>query len=163
MPKQLDDTYLRKSRGGMLEFPSFRLAELDRLCRILEISRWAATRFCRVLKVPLIYIGHRAYYNEFALERVIYVLTRVGGPGFAAPGSYHKNVGKKDVPVELDEDLQKQFEDPVVLMEMIAAQGRNMGPAAKVADLIKRLEAKREVSKSLNAGKNGHRSDKTTA
>lgn len=153
MAKNEPETYLRKERGGLLTFSSFALAELDRLCRILQIPRGTATRLCRTLGIPLVYIGNCTYYSEASLEKVMFVLSRVGGPGFAAPGSEYKTSGKKGVPTKIDENIQKQFEDPAILVEMTAAQGRNLGSASKVVDLIKRIDAKKELAKSIPLGK----------
>ena len=80
----------------------------------------------------------------------MFVLSRLGGPGFAAPGSDFKTSGKKGIPTELTKEILDQFEDPSVLVEMTAAQGRNVGAASKVVDLIKRIEAKKELAKSLD-------------
>ena len=155
----MDETSIRKSRGGILDFPSFKLAELERLCRILEIPRCTATRLCKSLNIPLMYIGRCAYYNEFAFERAVYVLTRVNGPGFAAPGSRMKTAGKCKLPTEMTKALTAQLQDPGIMVEMVAAQGRNINSAVKVADAIKRFDLKKEVGKTLT---NADRTGKTT-
>jgi len=145
----MDETYLAKQRGGIIQFPSFALVELDRLCRILEIPRGTATRLCHALNIPLIYVGKQAYYSEATFERIMFVLSRVGGPGFATPGSEYKTKGKKGIPIQIDDALKKQCGDASILLEMTAAQGRNVGGASKVVDLIKKIQSKQELSKII--------------
>ena len=55
------------------------------------ISRSKAHRLCKNLHVPLIYIGDNILFNESTLTRMLYYLTKVGGKGFAAPGSNYKD------------------------------------------------------------------------
>ncbi len=136
-----------QQRLGQLHLSSYELRELKYICDLFGISRGTATLLCRALKVPLFYIKESALYNQSAFERILYVLTRYGGPGFAAPGSYfkakgmYKTMSAKDVLTYVPEDLHDKAEDPLILVEM-AATGGNKTSAKALANVISRINTK---------------------
>ena len=59
------------------------------------------------LKIPILYLGKERWYNLYALDKVLYYLSRVGGGGFVGPGTNAKNSGKTPFLRELtDEDIK---------------------------------------------------------
>lgn len=134
----LTEIDLKKQRGRSLALPSFRLQELDTLCKFFQVERATAAQLCKSMRVPLFYVGDCAYYNEFALERAIYILTRSGGPGFVAPHSSPKMRGTLvGVPREVSDSLQQEIESPATTVELTSAQGRKMPPASRITNLLK--------------------------
>lgn len=137
-----------KQRLGLQTFSTFELREIGWVCRAFNISRNTAVRLLHALKIPLFHIAKSSLYNQAALERVLYVLTRYGGPGFAAPGSVYKASGQYRTKrggkplFEVDEKLLEKTEDPLILVEMAASDGRNKSAARSLADTIKSIQAK---------------------
>jgi len=137
-----------KARLGLLRFGNYELRDLNFLCTTFKISRGTATRLCHSLKIPLFYIGKSALFNQTAFEKIIYTLTRYGGPGFAAPGSTYKwsgqyrNPSADKPPTAVDKDLLAKAEDPAIFIEMLAAGGRSSSAAKSLAEVIKKLGSK---------------------
>ena len=110
-----------------LEYSSYQ--DVRGLATTLSVSEKHALLFLRALKVPILYVPGRKLYSPIALETVLHVLTRYGGPGFIAPASEMKNYGgpyrDPDIPTEVSEEIQKEASDPRTLLEMVAVQKQN--------------------------------------
>lgn len=138
-------------RLGTLHFGNFELRDLKLLCDTFNISRGTATRLCHSLKIPLFYIGKSALYNQMAFEKIIYTLTRYGGPGFAAPGSQFKwsgqyrNTSAGKPLCKVTDELLAKAEDPCIFIEMLAAGGRSSSAAKSLAEVIKKLGSKKKT------------------
>jgi len=115
------------------------MRELKYLCQAFGISRQSAIHLCKALRVPLFYIGKAILFQQFALERVLYILTRAGGTGFAAPGSKFKARGRSGVPFDVTDSHLKMLNDPLILAEMFFGSGRREKAAKALADVIKKL------------------------
>lgn len=137
-----------KARCGIIDFPNFRLLELDRLCKMLIVNRATATRICNTLSIPILQIGYRSYINESTLEQVLYGVTRIGSPGFAAPGSEYKRKGKKEIPAEFTPELSAQVKDRRNMTEMLAAKAKRPSELERFARAIAGLEIKKRISRA---------------
>ena len=132
-----------EARLGTQKIGAVKMAEVRILCANFGMSRTAGMHLLLALRVPLFHIGPNTMYNQTALERILYVLTRYGGPGFAAPGSAFKTRGnhKKDgygKPVtEISDDLIKKAQDPMILAEMAASTSLKMNTVSTMAKLLK--------------------------
>jgi hypothetical protein len=80
-----------KYRVGAQKIGGIMFKELSYMAAAFGISRVKARTLCKSLHVPLIYIGDSVLFNESTLTRILYYLTKVGGKGFAAPGSRYKD------------------------------------------------------------------------
>ena len=110
------------------------LAEVGELVDRWGVTRQAAFRLLRALHVPLLHITNEAYFNMYALEKVIYYLSRHGATGFSAPGSDYKNKDRAkmthlgDTKVEItDKDIK------VMATPLFIAEWQAMGSGAKPA------------------------------
>ncbi len=107
--------------------PANHLVEITVLMRWLGLKKGAANKLLRVLWVPVIHVGHEAYFNLNTLDKVIYYLTRHASCGFAAPGSEFKNKMKHAdglVKVAIDSDDLKTMQSPEFLKEWKSATGK---------------------------------------
>ena len=119
------------------------LAEVGVLVEKWDITRNAAFRLLRAVKVPLLHIAGRAYFNMYALEKVIYYLSKHGSSGFAAPGSdyknkdRHKNESLGNVKVEItDKDLEA-MDDPIFIAEwQVTANGSKPATVSNLTQLL---------------------------
>jgi len=128
------------------------LAKVGTLEERWGVTRQAAFRLLRAVRVPMLHIGKEAYFNFYALEKAIYYLTRHNGMGFASPGSdyknkdRHKNKKLGDVRIELtDADVEKMG-DPVFVAEFLAMSSKSPKPAA-ITNYTSLLKASRWAKK----------------
>jgi hypothetical protein len=129
----MDASDISPQRGKSMALPSFRLCELDTFAKQFGLDRAGARRLLDRMSVPLIHIRDCAYYNEFTLERAIYVVTRPGGPGFAGPGTQRNS----SLPRSFDSKLEAQMEDPALVVELTAAKNRDLPGAIRAAQTIR--------------------------
>ncbi len=127
---------IQRKPGMNLALPSFHLLELNVFCKFFVMERKTALKFFRAMNVPLLHVGQCAYYSEYTLEKAIYVITRPGGLGFAAPGSTKKHQGC-DLPKDFRGQAKKDFIDPALAIEMVAARNRDMPSALKAMAVIR--------------------------
>ena len=93
--------------------PSIRLMDgchLTPLHTIREVFKLPTSRqaalILKSLKIPILYIGNEAYYNLYMLDKVLYYASRMGGEGFAAPGTVEKQKGRSMAMFQInDEDM----------------------------------------------------------
>lgn len=104
------------------------LVELKYLETILGISRNAAMRYLKALKIKPFYFGKEVYFSLVTLNRILFVLSKPGAAGFVAPGSSKKNsprvAGKPGFLFEVNDGILEQAARPETLAEMAAASGR---------------------------------------
>lgn len=129
------------------------LAEVGVLMERWLVTRQAAFRLLRALRVPMLHIKGQAYFNMYALEKAIYYLSRHSGTGFAAPGSdyknkdRHKNKSLGNVSIELTDEDVDAMDDPVFVAEWLAMSSKSTKPAA-ITNLTALLKAKGRSKKS---------------
>ena len=129
------------------------LAEVGTLVERWHVTRQAAFRLLRALRVPMLHIKDQAYFNMFALEKAIYYLSRHSGDGFAAPGSEYKNKDRHknkklgDIRIELtDKDLE-EMNSSLFMAEYLAMSSKSVKPAA-ITNFTSLLKAKERAKKN---------------
>lgn len=107
------------------------LVELSYLETVFGISRRTASLYLKALMIKPVYIDKQILFSLPTLKRLLFVLSRPGGPGFIFPGSRMKNnprvVKNSDYLTEVTDEILKQAADPAILAEMAGASGRDSG------------------------------------
>ena len=154
----LDDLLAQKT--GTIRLGSMVLREIQHICRMFNLSRLSAMRLCHVLHIPLIHINKNAFFQEAAFNRIIYTLTRYGGPGFCCPGSDFKNRQKYKNPhlgnplVSISSDFSDLAADPAMLSEMAAAADPkkhkvSTSDSERLKTLISNVNSKQKISHAM--------------
>jgi len=120
------------------------LREVGSLALAMGISRQAAHSLCQSLRVPLLYIRNNMFFNESALVRILYYLTKAGGPGFAAPGSLYKekhrdirDAGKPYAPaIAVSDQMISEAASGALLTEMSLESGKHKPSLSQLTSLI---------------------------
>jgi hypothetical protein len=114
------------------DFGSGAVVELSYLEDVLGISRKAARAWLKALHIPPIVIGTEVYFSLPTFQRIMFVLMRPGGPGFAFPGAPYKK--DDDRLKEVTPDILKQAMDPMTLAEMNATTSPDSVLLRKILD-----------------------------
>lgn len=124
---------------------SNRLTEVTILQEQWGMTRRSALSLLRTLRIPVFHVGNEGFFNFHTFEKVIFYLTRFGGPGFAAPGSVYKEKDKYKNPklgtvsiTLTDEDIEN-MKQPLFIAEFMSCGPRNNKPGA-INTLIKQLK-----------------------
>jgi len=141
---------LQKEQVG----PANALMEIETLEDWLGISRATVCRLLRSLKVPLFHVGRKSFYNLHTLERVLFYLNRLGGSGYAAPGSLfktknmHKSKAYEQPALEITEDDLRQMGEPIFLAEWMATGAKNSSQQnLLLTTLMRRRKTKKAVKR----------------
>jgi len=131
------------------------LVEVSYLEKVFGIHRRTALRFLKVLHISPMYVGKDVYFSMVTFQRILFVLSRPGSPGFLWPGSRAKGnmrlLKDKKYITEVTDEILKQAADPKILAEMAGCSGNNPGILGKfVANPVGR--PRKETAKT-NAGK----------
>lgn len=106
------------------------IVEISYLEQVLGITRNAATRYLKALRIQPFYFGREVYFSLITLQRILFVLSRPGAGGFVAPGSAKKNsprtVGSRYL-FEVTDEILAEAGKPETLSEMMACTGRDPG------------------------------------
>ena len=135
---------LTAHEGESIDLSLSSYKEIGYLCSTFKIKRVGAFRLLTVLKVPLLHLGKQSYFNAVAFECILFVLTKYGSSGFAAPGSTFKNHCKHvaaGVPTEITDAILQEAASPRTLLEMLAAQTRDR---VIVRELIRTTQKEKE-------------------
>lgn len=113
-----------------LDFGFGELTEVSYLEQVFGISRRAATKYLKVLRIKPVYIGGDVFFSLMTLKRILFVLCRPGGPGMVLPGSKMKNNPRlhkgTQYLTEVTDEILQQASDPKILLEMAAVSGENI-------------------------------------
>lgn len=124
-------------------FGETELVEVKHLQTTFDISRRTALKYLRVLRIRPMYIGKDIFFSLVTFNRIMFVLTRPGSPGFLFPGSEAKNRmtlrNGGDFLVEVTDAIIEQAGSANTLAEMAAASGRD---SSMVKKLISQSNAK---------------------
>ena len=104
------------------------VVELKHLESTFGITHSVALRFLKVLRIKPLYFNDEIFFCLSTFNRILFVLSRPGGPGFIFPGSKAKGYGhlrKKGYLSEVTDKILKEASSPQVLAEMLAADGRD--------------------------------------
>lgn len=126
------------------DFGGGELVELQHLETTFAISRRIALKYLKVLRIQPMYIGNDVFFSLPTFNRIMFVLSRPGSPGFLFPGSSGKtnaNLHKKGFLVEVTDEILEEAKSPRVLAEMAAASGRD-------SSMIKKLVTHPSAEKS---------------
>lgn len=121
----------------MLDFPALpetkdfcggEVIEVSHLQKTFGISRKVALKYLRVLRIQPLYIGDKIFYSLPTFNRIMFVLTRPGSPGFLFPasrGKQNEGLRKRGFLTEVTDEILKEAASPQILGEMLAASGRD--------------------------------------
>ena len=133
----------RKNLAAGHKFGNVILKEIGAAAAAFGLSRQQATTLCYNLRVPMLHIGESILFNEAALTRILYYLTRAGGPGFAAPGSRFKDKYRrsrsKDTrtpALEITDDMLAEAAGASMLAEMCIVSGRQKPTVSQLTRLM---------------------------
>ncbi len=110
------------------DFSGGDLVEVSHLQKTFDISRKTALKYLSVLKIKPLYFGTKIFYSLPTFNRIMFVLTRPGSPGFLFPASAGKNnmgLRKKGFLVEVTDEILREAASPRTLAEMLAASGKD--------------------------------------
>lgn len=118
------------------DFGSGQLVELSYLQTVFGISRRTASKYLKALRIQPMYIGKKVLFSLPTFKRIMYILSRPGSPGFLFPGSSGKSnprlLKDQNYISEVTSAILEAAEDPRILAEMSAVEGRN-------PDILKKL------------------------
>ena len=111
------------SMPKVLNLGAGEVVEVTYLERLFGITRRTAMKMLRNLRIEPLYIGSDVYFSLMAFKRIIFVLTRPGGPGFVFPGSkkkYDHRIYEEGAPqiTQITDELLAEAADPKILKEM---------------------------------------------
>ena len=113
------------------------LVEVSHLEQTFGITRRNALKYLKALHIKPMYFGKDIFFSLATFNRIMFVLSRPGSPGFLFPGSDAKNrcdLRKKDSGylIEVNDGILEEAKSPRILAEMAAASGNS-------PDMIKKL------------------------
>lgn len=117
------------------DFGSGELVELKHLETTFGITRLVALKYLKVLHIQPLYINDDVFFSLPTFNRILYVLSRPGSPGFLFPGSKaktNKRLRDKGFLIEVNEGILTEANSPRVLAEMAAASGRDTSMVKKL-------------------------------
>ena len=119
------------------------VVELKHLETTFGISRRVALKYLKALRIKPLYFKNETFFCLSTFNRIIFVLSRPGSPGFIFPASTAKanaKLRKQGFLTEANDDILKQAASPQILAEMLAADGRD-------SSIIKKLITHSSVEK----------------
>lgn len=111
------------------------LVELSHLEKTFGISRNLALKYLRVLHICPMYFGDEIFFSLPTFNRIMFVLSRPGSPGFLFPGSKAKtnrHLRKKGYLIEVTDEILEEAKSPRILAEMSAASGTDPSMVKKL-------------------------------
>ena len=127
------------------DFCGGELVEVSHLQQSFNISRKVALKYLRVLRIKPLYFNDEIFYSLPTFNRIMYVLTRPGSPGFLFPASRGKNnagLRKRGYLIEVTDEILKEADSPQTSAAMLAASGRDNS-------MIKKLLSQENVKSKL--------------
>jgi hypothetical protein len=131
----------------IFDFNSGELVELNHLCDTFNIPRRTAFLYLKALHIKPVYFGSEVFFSLPSFNRIMYVLTKPGSPGFLFPGSKGKNTKSlrdSGYLVEVTDEIIEQAMRPETLAEMAAAAGKDPSLLRKFASYRNKPERKKE-------------------
>uniref|UniRef100_A0A6M3JAK5 Uncharacterized protein n=1 Tax=viral metagenome TaxID=1070528 RepID=A0A6M3JAK5_9ZZZZ len=111
------------------------LIEISHLETTFGISRKMALRYLRALRIKPLYFGDGIFFSLPTFNRILFVLSRPGSPGFLFPGTddkTKKRLRDKGFLIEVTNEILNEANSPRVLAEMAAATGRDSSMIKKL-------------------------------
>jgi len=110
------------------QFGSTELVEVEHLESTFNISHNLAMRYLAALRINPVYIGGEIYFSITAFNRIMYIITRPGAPGFLFPGSkgkQNKSLKAKGYLTKVTDEMVMEASSPTVMAEMAATSGND--------------------------------------
>lgn len=126
------------------DFGGGELVELKHLETTFNISRLVALKYLKALRIQPMYIGNEVFFSLPTFNRIMFVLSRPGSPGFMFPASTAKanqKLREKGFLVEVTDEILEEAKSPRILAEMSAASGRD---SSMIKKLITHPSAEKE-------------------
>jgi hypothetical protein len=117
------------------DFGGGELVELKHLETTFKISRRLAIKYLKALKIKPLYFGDEIFFSLSTFNRVMFVLSRPGSPGFLFPGSSgktNKKLRNQGFLIEVTDDILEEAKSPRTLAEMSASSGRDSSMIKKL-------------------------------
>ena len=117
------------------DFGGGELVELRHLEITFGISPLVALKYLKALHIQPIYIGDGIFFSLPTFNRIMFVLSRPGSPGFIFPASKAKTNQKlraKGFLVEVTDEILKEAQSPRILAEMAATSGADSSMVKKL-------------------------------
>lgn len=119
------------------DFGSGDVVELSHLETTFGINRRVALKYLKALRIPPLYFNDEIFFSLPTFNRILYVLSRPGSPGFIFPGSkprakFSVRHKKQGFLVRVTDGILKEAKSPRILAEMIAAEGRDTSVLKKL-------------------------------
>jgi len=111
------------------------LVELSHLEITFGISRRIALKYLKALRIQPLYFKDEIFFSLPTFNRIVYVLSKPGSPGFIFPASKAKtnqHLRKKGYLVEVTDEILEEAKSPHILAEMAAATGRDSSMIKKL-------------------------------
>jgi len=111
------------------------VVELSHLETTFEISRRIALLYLKALRIQPLYFKDKTFFCLSTFNRIMFVLSRPGSPGFLFPASTAKtnaHLRKKGFLIEVSDEILEQAKSPQILAEMLAADGRDSSMIKKL-------------------------------
>ncbi len=113
------------------------LVEVKHLETTFGITRRNALKYLKALHIKPMYFGKDIFFSLATFNRIMFVLSRPGSPGFLFPGSDAKNrcdLRKRDSGylIEVTDDILEEAKSPQILAEIAAASGRDSSMIKKL-------------------------------
>lgn len=126
MPLNLPKTY---------DFGFGDIVELKYLEITFTITRRVALKYLKVLHIQPMYFGDGTFFSLPTFNRIMFVLSRPGSPGFLFPASKAKQNQKlreKGFLIEVTDEILAEANSPRVLAEMAATSGTDSSMVKKL-------------------------------
>ena len=111
------------------------VVELSHLQTTFGITRQVALLYLKALRIQPLYFKNETFFCLSTFNRILFVLSRPGSPGFIFPASSAKNNAKlreKGFLTKITTELLVEAQSPQVLAEMSAATGRDTSMIKKL-------------------------------
>ena len=117
------------------DFGSGELVELKHLESVFGITRRVALQYLKALRIQPLYVKKEIFFSLPTFNKIMYVLSKPGSPGFIFPASKAKgnaNLRKKGFLVKVTDKILEEAANPRILAEMIASEGRDSSVLKKL-------------------------------
>lgn len=119
------------------DFGSGDVVELKHLESTFGINRRIALKYLKALRIQPLYFNDEIFFSLPTFNRILYVLSRPGSPGFIFPGSkprarFNTRHKAQGFLVKVTDEILAEANSPRILAEMIAAEGRDTSVLKKL-------------------------------
>lgn len=125
------------------------------LAGMFRMKKKGATLLLKALGVPTFALGVHEYFSIYTLEQALFMVTELGGPGFAAPASLRKSVvlpveehkaRSNDPNVNVGKRKRQKYHDDVTtIQEWFKRQGKDPKDIKITSDVLKRMKMASEA------------------